>query len=75
MEGPRSIITIHWQSFIPINDLDFSCLKTPSVSAMHFSMAYKFQISSLKISFLTTGNTPLRMFEELRLIMDRLPGF
>lgn len=59
-DAPESGITIHWQAFTPINDPNFSCLKTPSVPLRHFHRACKFQTVSPENTFL---NHPTGAFE------------
>lgn len=48
---PEYRITIPWQAFIPINDPNSSCLKTPSVPLAHCHTACKFQIAPPKNAF------------------------
>lgn len=60
-DEPESGTVICWQAFIPIDDSNVSCLKTPSVPLAHFHTACKFQVASPENAFLThpTGTSVL----------------
>ena len=60
----ESGIMIHWQAFIPIDDPNFSCLKTPSVPKSHLHTACKFQFASAETLSSPSEWEPISLFAQ-----------